>query len=187
MKNEFLQACLTIQEAETALTDLLQPLFPNAHGAVYLMNNSKNLFQAIAVWGVSNSNISFEPNECWSLRRGNSHISHPHTSGLYCSHVDCQTNLTPTLCLPMIAKGETLGMLYLSFSDSATINKSIQDLAETVAQNIAMSFANLKLQEKLRYQSLRDPLTGLYNRRYLRECLTKEIDRSQRKQQFIGN
>ncbi len=184
--NEFLQACLTIQEAETALIDLLQPLFPKTHGAVYLVNNSKNLLNAIAVWGTSHSKISFEPNECWSLRRGNSHISHPNTAGLYCSHVECQTDLTPTLCLPMIAKGETLGMLYLRFNSVETINKSIQDLAETVAQNIAMSFANLKLQEKLRYQSLRDPLTGLYNRRYLQECLTKEIDRSQRKQQFIG-
>ncbi|MGF1590460.1 MAG: diguanylate cyclase [Pleurocapsa sp.] len=184
--NEFLQACLTIQEAEMALIDLLQPLFPNTDGAVYLVNNSKNLLNAIAVWGKSNSKISFEPNECWSLRRGNAHISHPDTSGLYCSHIDCQTDLTPTLCLPMSAKGETLGMLYLSFNSSQTIHQSIKDLAETVAQNIAMSFANLKLQEKLRYQSLRDPLTGLYNRRYLQECLTKEIDRSQRKQQFIG-
>jgi diguanylate cyclase (GGDEF)-like protein len=38
----------------------------------------------------------------------------------------------------------------------------------------------LKLRETLRFQSIRDPLTGLYNRRYLEEFLQKEIYRSQR-------
>ena len=184
--NEFLQACMTIEEAKTALTDLLQPLFPDAHGAVYLMNNSKNILEAIAAWGIPNSESSFEPNECWALRRGNKHQADPSTPGLYCTHTNSLTYTTPTLCLPMIAKGNTLGMLYLRFTRTESVSELMQELAETVAQNIAMSVANLKLQEKLRYQSLRDPLTGLYNRRYLQESLTKEIDRAQRQQQFIS-
>lgn len=184
--NEFLQACLTIEEAAKALPDLLQPLFPNTHGAVYLINNSQNLLDEIAVWGITNNGTSFDPKECWALRRGNSHQAHPHTPGLYCAHVDSETDLTPTLCLPMIAKGQTLGMFYLRFDDSEKISKSLQELADTVAQNIAMSFANLKLQELLRYQSLRDPLTSLYNRRYLQESLVKEIERAERNQQFIS-
>ena len=184
--NEFLQACMTIEEAKTALTDLLQPLFPNTHGAVYLMNSSKNILDAIAAWGIPNSESSFEPNECWALRRGNKHQADPSTPGLYCTHNNSLAYTTPTLCLPMIAKGKTLGMLYLRFTRIESVSELMQELAETVAQNIAMSVANLKLQEKLRYQSLRDPLTGLYNRRYLQESLTKEIDRAQRQQQFIG-
>lgn len=184
--NEFLQACMNIEEAKTALTDLLQPLFPNTYGAVYLMNNKKNSLDAIAAWGIPNSESSFEPQECWALRRGNYHQAQPHTPGLYCTHVDSHSHTTSTLCLPMIAKGKTLGMLYLRFISTEPIGELIQELAESVAQNIAMSFANLKLQEKLRYQSLRDPLTGLYNRRYLQESLVKEIDRANRKQQFIG-
>ena len=86
----------------------------------------------------------------------------------------------------MIAKGKALGMLYLRFDSPESISELIQELSATVAQNVAMSFANLKLQEKLRYQSLRDPLTRLYNRRFLQESLTKEIDRARRQQQFIG-
>ena len=86
----------------------------------------------------------------------------------------------------MIAKGETIGVLYLQLLKREQISQSTQDLAETIAQNLALAFANLKLQEKLRYQSLRDPLTGLYNRRYLQEALAKEIDRAHRKQQFVS-
>ena len=188
--NEFLQTCLNIKEAKLVLSDLLPQLFPNTHGAVYLMNNSKNLLNTISVWGLANSSSSFETNECWALRRNRTHLVNANTnanlSSLYCNHVEHNAHNTPTLCLSMIAKGKTLGMLYLRFAPSTTISKSIQELAETVAQNIAMSFANLTLQQELRYQSLRDPLTGLFNRRYLHESLVKEIERAQRKQQFIG-
>ena len=184
--NEFLQACRTIEEAAVAIADLLQPLFPDTHGVVYLMNNSKNLLQAIASWETASSDYNFEPHDCWALRRGNKHLAYPNTPGIYCNHVNSDPNHQPTLCLPMVAKGKTLGMLYLRFDASETISEFIQELSATVAQNIAMSFANLKLQEKLRYQSLRDPLTGLYNRRFLQESLQKEIDRAKRQQQFIG-
>jgi diguanylate cyclase (GGDEF)-like protein/PAS domain S-box-containing protein len=183
--NEFLQACLTIQEAKMVLTELVQPMFPNSHGVIYLMNNSKNFLEAISTWGIAQSGINFEPHECWSLRRGNLHQAGHRVSGLYCKHID-KSCKSPTLCLPMIAKGETLGMLHLRFDSSQTISQLVRELAETVGQNIAMSFANLKLQEKLRHQSLQDPLTGLYNRRYLEESLTKEIDRACRKEQFIS-
>lgn len=183
--NEFLQACLTLKEAQTALSSFLQPLFPNTHGAVYLMKNSKNLLEAIATWGIVNSD-TLEPHECWALRKGDSHLAYPSTPGIYCNHVDCSTCHKPTLCIPMIARSHTLGMLYLCFNTPEPISELIQELSKTVAQNIAMSFASLELQERLRYQSLRDPLTRLYNRRYLQESLEKELDRAQRKQQFVG-
>ena len=183
--NEFIQACISLDEARDIIADLLQPLFPNTAGAVYLMNNSKNIINAIATWKNPYSNLHFEPKECWGIRRGSPHLALPNTPGLYCSHINSDAEPSPSLCLPMIAKGETIGLLHLRF-ENFKINSSIQDLAETVAQNLALSFANLKLQEKLRYQSLRDPLTGLYNRRYLEETLVKEIDRAHRQQQFVS-
>ena len=185
--NEFIQACASLNEAQEIIADLLKPLFPNTNGVVYLINNSKKLFEAIAQWGVVGDS-SFEPKDCWAIRRGNSHLSSPQKPRLYCSHAESVNTkvLNPSLCLPMIAKGETIGMLHLSFDNLVEITRSTQNLAETIAQNLAMTFANLKLQQELRYQSLRDPLTGLYNRRYLQEAVVKELDRARRKQQFVG-
>ena len=184
--NEFIQACISLDEAQAVIADLLSPLFPNTDGAIYLMNNSKNLLDEIAKWGMTESDDSFDPKDCWAIRQGNPHQVCSDTPGLYCSHVVDRQNLKPSLCLPMIAKGETIGMLYLRFTDSKSVSQPSQDIAETVAQNLAMSFANLKLQQKLRFQSLRDPLTSLYNRRYLHESLSQEIDRARRKQQFVS-
>ncbi|HJZ12621.1 MAG TPA: GGDEF domain-containing protein [Acidobacteriota bacterium] len=46
--------------------------------------------------------------------------------------------------------------------------------------------SNLKLHEELKNQALRDPLTFLFNRRYLEEALDREISRAQRKNTTIG-
>src|SRR5262249_22718936 len=58
--------------------------------------------------------------------------------------------------------------------------------AGSFAEYIALALANLKLREELREQALRDPLTGLYNRRYMEECLDRELHRAHRKQSPIG-
>lgn len=184
--NEFIQACDSLDEARIIIADLLKPLFPDTSGSVYLINDSKNILETISSWGTTHSEPYFDPKDCWAIRRGNAHFTHPLTMGLYCRHIDRRADLSTNLCLPMIAKGETMGALHLRFNHDREIDRSLQDIAETVAQNIAISIANLKLQEKLRHQSLRDPLTGLYNRRYLEESLIREIDRAQRKQHFIS-
>ena len=184
--NRFIQACVSIDQAQAIVADLLQPLFPDTQGAVYLVNNSKNLLDRIAKWGNTDSHSNFDPDECWSIRKGNTHQVCPHTPKLYCPHIKAEADLHPSLCIPMLAKGETIGMLYLQYLNSQTIPQTSQDIAETVVQNIAISFANLKLRQELRFKSLCDSLTGLYNRRYLQESLKREIDRARRKQQYCS-
>jgi len=51
---------------------------------------------------------------------------------------------------------------------------------------VAMALASLRLRETLRHQSIRDPLTGLFNRRYLEETLERELHRVQREQKPLG-
>lgn len=50
------------------------------------------------------------------------------------------------------------------------------------SEQIALALANLQLRETLRSQSIRDPLTGLYNRRFMEETLTREVKRAERNQ-----
>ena len=61
-----------------------------------------------------------------------------------------------------------------------------RQLAETVAEHIALALANLRLQEALRYQAIRDPLTGLFNRRYMEETFKRELDRASRRKTTVG-
>jgi len=45
----------------------------------------------------------------------------------------------------------------------------------SIAEQIALTLANRRLRETLRAQSIRDPLTGLFNRRYVEESLEREV------------
>ncbi len=56
-----------------------------------------------------------------------------------------------------------------------------QQLAVTVSEAIKLSLSNLKLREELREQATHDALTGLFNRRYLEESLSRELHRAQRR------
>jgi diguanylate cyclase (GGDEF)-like protein len=62
----------------------------------------------------------------------------------------------------------------------------LQSLAESAGEHLALALANLRLRESLRQQSIRDPLTGLFNRRYLEETLERELARSRRSGGKLG-
>ena len=49
-----------------------------------------------------------------------------------------------------------------------------------------MTLATLSLQDRLRQQSIRDPLSGLYNRRYLEESAQRELTRCGRRGQPLS-
>jgi diguanylate cyclase (GGDEF)-like protein len=55
-----------------------------------------------------------------------------------------------------------------------------QKFAVTLAEQVSLAFANLMLRETLKYQSVRDSLTGLFNRRHMEESLERELLRSAR-------
>ncbi|WP_009632303.1 diguanylate cyclase [Synechocystis sp. PCC 7509] len=185
--SDVLQACRTIEEAYTAISTFLKLMFPDVPGGIFLINSSKNVVEAVVNWGdlPMTSNTFFTPNDCWALRRGRLHFAGTLHGSLQCQHL---THPLPTasLCVPMIAQGEALGMLYLSSLESGTAIEAKQQLAVTVAEHISLALANIKLREKLENQSIRDPLTGLYNRRYMEESLDREIFRCDRKHQPLG-
>jgi diguanylate cyclase (GGDEF)-like protein len=95
-------------------------------------------------------------------------------------------------CLPLVAQGETLGILHLVNGPPAA-DKAGEDrmqekfrLAKGFAENIGLAIANLKLRDAMRRMSIRDPLTGLFNRRYAEETLTQEIFRAKRQSTRIA-
>ena len=55
-----------------------------------------------------------------------------------------------------------------------------------MAETIALAVSNVRLREALREQTIRDPLTRLYNRRYLEDSLNREISRARRAGSSVG-
>lgn len=185
--SDFLQACLTLEEARTAIAQFVQPLFSQTSGGIFLINASNNLVEGVASWGSSPfaSEKFFTPHECWALRRSQANFAGDTHSGLVCQHLH-QPAPAESLCVPMMAQGDALGIMYFSSLELGQLTETKQKLAVTVAEHIALSLANIKLRETLKNQSIRDPLTGLFNRRYMEESLERELYRCDRQEQPLS-
>lgn len=184
--SEVLQACLTVEEAYNAIAYLLPPLFPDLSGSIHVISASRNLVESVANWeNVSTSEKLFGLEDCWALRRGQIHfVENTHTSGLLCKHLQT-TKPIEYCCVPMMAQGEALGILYLA-SPGGQLTEIKRKLVLTVAEQISLALANLRLREQLKSQSILDPLTGLFNRRYLETTLERELQRARRNQQPLS-
>ena len=192
---ELLSTALTFEEAYRIISGFAQRLFPAQSGAVYVLSPSRNLVETVAVWGGTLvGERVFAPEHCWALRRGRTHrVSGPRPE-LHCHHLG-QTVPARYLCIPMMAQGEALGIFHLQESSESQNpfegnppdrGEALERLAVAAAEHIGLALANLNLREKLRNQSIRDPLTGLFNRRYMEVSLERELHRATRKQRPLG-
>lgn len=182
--SDLMQSCRTAEEAYAIISHTMPQLFPQQTGALYLINSSRNLVESVLSWGAKgkekpSSQSLFAPDECWALRRSRLHTVHEGEESLLCQHIEGEVP-TSYLCLPIAAHGETLGLLYIEKIEDIAASETGQQLVRTVGEQIALSLANLRLQETLRTQSIRDPLTGLFNRRYLEASTERELARAQR-------
>jgi diguanylate cyclase (GGDEF)-like protein/PAS domain S-box-containing protein len=183
---DILRACFTTEEAYSVIVRVAQQIFPAKVGALYVIGTSRNVVESAAVWGDPElAENSFSPPECWALRRGRTHWVENAHSGMICKHVH-HPSPDGYMCIPMMAQSEALGVLHLMQPDNIKMTESKQRLAITMSEHIAMALSNLRLHETLRSQSIRDPLTGLFNRRFMEESLELEIRRAARNQRPLG-
>ena len=183
-----LQSCRSTDEAMEIARRSFARLLPEAAGSIYLTRASQNLTEQRAAWGEApaSSSAVMAPNDCWAVRRGQTYSISDHRHGTLCAHVHPKADAASfsTCCIPLVARGETFGLVHLSGAGEAAIAHAQLVLAST--EQLSLALSNLQLQETLRVQSIRDPLTGLYNRRYLEESLERELARCARRGQPLA-
>jgi diguanylate cyclase (GGDEF)-like protein len=173
-----LQACQAPAEAYIVVGQRMPGLFPGGSGGLSIIHPERPGLETTAQWGAADRLLSgFEPEDCWALRRGQPHLVLAGANDLPCAHWSRRP--PASLCVPLLAKGEVLGCLHLEAAPGQLASHH-QHLAKTVADALALTLAGLNLRERLRQQSIIDPLTGLFNRRYLEETLEREVRRSWR-------
>jgi diguanylate cyclase (GGDEF)-like protein len=95
----------------------------------------------------------------------------------------------------MMAQSETIGVLHLESGQAKAGQREWarkqwtaekQRFAVAVAEHVSLALSNMKLRETLRNLSIRDPLTGLFNRRYMEESLEQELLKAKRYGRSLG-
>ncbi len=177
---DLLQSCRTAKEAVDILHLFGRKLFPDDSGAVYLYRASRNLLELAVSWGSHKPDAILDPEHCWALRRGRQHLVEATDISLRCRH---QGGASHSLCIPMMAQGEATGVLVLrsiaTERETLRITPDSLRIAPIVTEQIALALSNLDLRDKLRDQAIRDPLTGLFNRRYFEETAERELHRAE--------
>ncbi len=181
-----LQASQSQEEAYTIIASLSKQLFPQTTGAIYLLDPSRTLASAVASWGVlPAAEENFAPNECWGLRHGQTHPLGEEPIGQSCLHLSDPLPAV-SYCLPLQIQGEILGVLHVQSAQKEKLDESKRQLAYNVVEQTGLALSNLKLRAALREQSIRDPLTGLYNRRYMQEAIQQQLSRVTRHLHPLG-
>ena len=185
--DDLLQTCESITESYPVMEQFIPQLFANTSGALYSFSSSRKSLETVVTWGkhLKSSQI-FTPSDCWALRRGQTHVvnNSKYSSGLRCRHMG--SSALDYIEVPMIAPGEVMGLLHIEYPAETQCDRRAEELALIVAEHLSLSLSNLKLRETLHAQSVRDPLTGLFNRRYMEETLEREIHRAVRTNFPIG-
>jgi diguanylate cyclase (GGDEF)-like protein len=182
--SDFLQSSNGMNEAYDLMSTLLPTIMPESRGSMALFNNSGNLLEQAVHWNQDSAPCEYAPEQCWAVRLGDSHFSVDGGTQPACTHGI--NTAQGTLCVPLQAQGIVIGVLSVERGPGKSDLRDDQLLAERVGKQLSLSITNLKLREKLRNQSVRDPLTGLFNRRYLEETLERELSRAERSQQSLS-
>ena len=177
--NDYFQSCKSPEEAFEIISVNIRHLLPGTHGTIAIFNNSRNMIETKLFWGQKSGSMNeYHADDCWALRRGRIHHVHPGSTEPVCHHVTNSKGIH--LCIPMQAHGDIIGSFFISTEDEDNLDSHKRQIAQNISEQVSLALANLRLQEKLRQQSIRDPMTNLYNRRYMEETMEREINRAQK-------
>lgn len=182
-----LQICANAGEAYRVTAAYLRKLMPGSAGTVFAVDGTRNHMEIGATWGGQEhaQMRGYSAEDCCAVRGGRMHSHLEETCGLACRHF-AGAGPKAYICFPLSALGETLSMLNVSADTPAPFTASRVTLIQQIGEYTALRLANLKLREKLQDQSIRDPLTGLYNRRFLETTLEQQLRRSGEAQSGTG-
>ena len=166
-------------EAAGVIASYLPRLLPKLAGSLYLYNNSRDILERKAGWGDAiGEPETIEALDCWALRRGSPHAYAGGEGGLACRHV--HNPAMDRLCLPLVTQGDVIGCLTVTGADLVHGPEDRRAWIGQLAEQLGLALSNVRLRVSLRQQSIVDPLTQLYNRRYMDEVLKRELARAER-------
>jgi diguanylate cyclase (GGDEF)-like protein len=141
----------------------------------------------VSSWGEPALQDLSQPESCCGLRSGQRRWRLPGQSEIHCTHFAGQPP-ERYLCQPIVAHGNTLGVLYVQCPDDATVETVMQrmDGIRQLVQITGMTIATLNLRTRLEHQSIRDPLTNLFNRNFMQISLERELSRAARQNQTLA-
>ena len=191
--NEFCKEILRnrpFSEVVSVLEKVLPKLFPGAAGVLYMYGDAQSEMHKVFSFGdYVISGDTMMPAECASFNLGeiviNDYTAEKVTSG--CTHLHYHSQGV-AFCAPIEGLEEHFGTLCIQV-DKLPEGENL-DFWKTKVSIVSATFglyvANQNLSILFQQHSIRDNLTGLFNKRYMEESLRREIFSATRHKTPIG-
>jgi diguanylate cyclase (GGDEF)-like protein len=182
-----LQLCVNLQEVYDCARTGYTRLCPETSGALCMITNSRNMMETVMTWGENTLEDCHTPESCCSLRSGQPRWREPAGSQIHCSHFGSERP-EHYVCVPVLAHGDTLGLAHIQFPNAESLalaRHRVLSLRQLL-QLIGMAIASMRLRMKLEQQSIRDPLTDLFNRHFMEVALDRELSLAARKETVLA-
>ncbi len=178
---ESLSSSMGLQETLEILARKIGAIFPGS-GCVFMLREAEgDRLKARAVYGLNQEFFS----GCKTLNPGSLSIKMANDAATYLgeydpddlllnsSQTEIWTDLQTALIVPIRHQGEILGTINLYNSEPQAFSLHDQHLMETIGERAALALYNGMLFDRTRSHALTDSLTGLYNVRYLTDCVDR--------------
>ena len=173
---ERLQSCQTEQETHAVFAQTCQQFFPNDGGGLLLFQREHEQLTLMSSWGAfPEHGAPCRTDDCPMFAQNSEFLDTPEDAVHACCYNKMDDEHT-CVCMPIHAREQHIGVLALI---SAHAHQEFnlaerQTLMARIVAQYALSLSNLQLRERLRLESIRDALTGLYNRRYMESALERQ-------------
>jgi GAF domain-containing protein len=112
---EWLQSCNSLGELYQMMAQFLGRLLPTCAGSLYIYANSRDVLESAKSWNGGEITAAMRPEDCWGLRRGRPYVYGESEISFPCADVAASMS-DEYCCIPILAHGETIGLLHLEFS-----------------------------------------------------------------------
>jgi len=177
-------------EVIDAMQKLLPELFPDASGVLYMYGGVQTELSQIFRFGPNViSDETVLPAECASFNTGDivvTDYSSPEVSS-GCTHLHHRPKGL-AICAPVEGLEEHFGILTIQVDKlpETETKEYWQAKVSIISAAFGLYVANQDLNMRFEQHSIRDVLTGLFNRRYMEESLNREITAATRHKSPIG-
>lgn len=173
-----LQGCENFNDVINVAELFAPNIAPGIAGRLYVLDREPWQMRCVAQWlSPIGEETTFHPDECWAVRRGQSHPPVNGEPDIACYHLPA-SQAESSLCVPLIAQGEAIGLL--SFQNITAENAPSRAYLELMAEALGLALANQRLRDALLEKALFDPLTGLRNRHHLEDTLQTQTAHAKR-------
>lgn len=169
--SNLIQKAVSEEEVHRIIHMYVKKIILNPEGGLYIKKEEE--YECVISWGERDYIGDLHKYQCWAMRTGK--IYYNDGTIPLCNHVDKKKKTH--ICIPLYDGGRTFGLLTF---DLDKMDNSFNIIISSMAETIGICLSNFRFRQQLKGMMVTDPLTKIYNRRYLEEEIKlSTIDYSQ--------